>query len=165
MTNDSGVAGPDRKEEDEALRAYAQLLRQQERTIQILEDLRDELDAAPSRTLLREIRQNSGGDLVEGAQRVLDKLQDTLRAAQVCQSDIHRELVAVPGEDPMDGPDNLPGALARFLVERKGTPGFTYTVRQDAVRGWIIHWKEYTHRGTVRGSGQFYERPYAWLDE
>jgi hypothetical protein len=33
------------------------------------------------------------------------------------------------------------------------------------VRGWIVSWKEYTNRGTVRGYGQFCERPYAWLDD
>jgi hypothetical protein len=36
---------------------------------------------------------------------------------------------------------------------------------QDEVRGWMILWKEYTTRGTVRGFGQFYERPYAWLED
>ena len=44
-------------------------------------------------------------------------------------------------------------------------PGFTYEVIHDENRGWIIKWKEYTAKGSVRGSGQFYERPYAWIDE
>ena len=42
---------------------------------------------------------------------------------------------------------------------------FSYEVRQDSVRGWVIAWKEYTAEGIVRGFGQFYERPYAWLEE
>ena len=55
--------------------------------------------------------------------------------------------------------------LARFLAERMEMPGFTYKVIHDENRGWIILWKEYTQTGSVRGSGQFYERPYAWIDE
>ena len=39
------------------------------------------------------------------------------------------------------------------------------TIIQDEVRGWMICWKEYTHRGTVRGYGQICERPYAWLED
>ena len=54
---------------------------------------------------------------------------------------------------------------ARFLAERAQEPGFTYEVIQDPVRGWIVAWKEFTNRGTVRGYGQFCERPYAWLDD
>ena len=30
--------------------------------------------------------------------------------------------------------------------------------------GWVIRWREYTLRETVRGYCQFYEQPYAWLD-
>ena len=29
----------------------------------------------------------------------------------------------------------------------------------------FILWKEYTQTGSVRGSGQFYEHPHAWIDE
>jgi len=59
-------------------------------------------------------------------------------------------------QSPHGGPGRR---LARFLSERTQFPGF-----KDEVRGWVIRWKEYTHRGTVRGCGQFYERLYAWLD-
>ena len=51
------------------------------------------------------------------------------------------------------------------LWQRADQPGFNYWVDQDSVRGWIIRWKEYTHRGTVRGYGQICERPYAWLED
>ena len=40
-----------------------------------------------------------------------------------------------------------------------------YDVIHDENRGWIIKWKEYTATGSVRGSGQFYEHPYAWIDQ
>ena len=65
----------------------------------------------------------------------------------------------------ISGVGNLPATLARFLAERRDLPGFTYGVLHDENRGWIILWKEYTNTGSVRGSGQFYERPYAWIDE
>jgi len=69
-----------------------------------------------------------------------------------------------PGDEfSVDGVTNLPAPLSRFLAERSQYPGFKYKVIQDDVRGWVIRWKEYTHRGTVRGYGQFYERPYAWI--
>lgn len=164
MTSDAGAGRRD--EENGSARAYAQLLRQQERAIQALEDLRDELEAPTTRALLREIRHEATRDVEEALGEVRDRVQETLRAAQVCQSEIHRELMVNPSRPTVvDGPSNLPPVMARFLTERQRTPGFTYEVRQDEVRGWVIHWKEYTHRGTVRGSGQFYERPYAWLDE
>jgi hypothetical protein len=163
MTSDSKDGG--RKNDDHA-RAYAQLLRQQERAIKTLEDLRDELEAPTTRAILRKVRHDSSRDVTESLAEVRDRVQEALRAAQVCQSEIHRELMVNPARPQVvEGPSNLPPAMARFLAERQRTPGFTYKVRQDEVRGWIIHWKEYTHRGTVRGSGQFYERPYAWLDE
>jgi hypothetical protein len=59
----------------------------------------------------------------------------------------------------------MPAYLERFLAESSSQAGFSYEVIQDEVRGWVVCWKEYTHRGTVRGYGQFYERPYAWLEE
>jgi hypothetical protein len=155
MTNENG-----------STRAFAQLLRQQERTIKVLEDLRDELEAPTTRALIREARKHGTRDVEEALGEVRDQVQETLRAAQVCQSEIHRELMVNPGRaQVVDGPSNLPPVMARFIAERQRTPGFTYDLREDSVRGWIIHWKEYTHLDTVRGSGQFYERPYAWLDE
>ena len=72
----------------------------------------------------------------------------------ICESDFE-----------VEGVTNMPAYLERFLAERSAQPGFTYEVVQDDVRGWMVCWKEFTHRGTVRGYGQFYERPYAWLDE
>jgi vacuolar-type H+-ATPase subunit H len=164
MTNEADRPG--QAEDKGSTRAFAQLLRQQERIIKALEDLRDELEAPTTRALIREARKHATRDVEEALGEVRDRVQETLRAAQVCQSEIHRELMVNPGRaQVVDGPSNLPPVMARFLAERQRTPGFTYELREDEVRGWIIHWKEYTHRGTVRGSGQFYERPYAWIDE
>ena len=76
---------------------------------------------------------------------------------------VNGELVDTSFE--IEGITNMPAYLQRFLAERSQEPGFSYEVAQDPVRGWIVSWKEYTNRGTVRGYGQFYERPYAWLDD
>ncbi len=65
----------------------------------------------------------------------------------------------------VDGISNLPATLSRFLAEHTDMPGFTYEVSHDENRGCVILWREYTHLGSVRGSGRFYERPYAWIDE
>ena len=97
---------------------------------------------------------------------MIAKIEDAVRAVQYCESEIHRELVATSGKGIPTGEfSNLPVALTRFLAERRDSPGFTYEMGQDPVRGWIIRWKEYSEKGTVRGAGQFYERPYAWLEE
>ncbi len=75
------------------------------------------------------------------------------------------EYTSNPNDFSVEGLPNLPIPLARFVAERAEAPGFTYELEQDLVRGWVIRWKEHAADGTVRGSGQFYERPYAWLDE
>ena len=149
----------------ERTRICSQLQRHQERALQILKrsEGRARFPAhqdAPSAPAERRGR-GGGGLRPAGSAR----LEDAIRATEYSQSEIHRELLTTRGTVEAAGVSNLPQGLARFLAERKDTPGFTYEVRQDAVRGWIIQWKEYTHRGTVRGSGQFYERPYAWIDQ
>lgn len=146
-------------------RSYTQLLRQQGRTLQVLSDLKKEIDAPATRELIRRLRSTRGGAVEEAFTSVVKGVEDTLRAVHHCQSEIQRELARPLEELPEDGPDNLPPALIRFLAERSESPGFSYEVRRDENRGWVIHWKEYTERGTVRGSGQFYERPYAWIDD
>jgi hypothetical protein len=55
----------------------------------------------------------------------------------------------------------MPAYLQRFLGERAAQSGFSYDVVQDVERGWV----EYTTHGTAGGYGQFYERPYAWLED
>ena len=87
------------------------------------------------------------------------------RELKLFQSEIQNELLDERSEVTVEGVSNLPAPLARFLAERTQDDRFSYEVRQDPVRGWIIAWKEYTAEGIVRGSGQFYERPYAWLEE
>ena len=148
----------------EQAKAFSQLLRQQERALGLLQRIMDEVDAPMTKSFLKRLRSETTGDLEEGVTEVIVKIEDAIRAAQYCESEIHRELVASQGERVPAGLSNLPVALDRFLAERRDSPGFTFEMDQDAVRGWVIRWKEYWEDGRVRGAGQFYERPYAWLE-
>ena len=97
---------------------------------------------------------------------VISGVEESIRALKLFESEIQAVLAQGPGDEfSVDGVTNLPATLSRFLAERSQYPGFKYEVIRDDVRGWVIRWKEYTHRGTVRGYGQFYEMPYAWIDD
>jgi len=146
--------------------AASQLLSQQERALKTIQRIRDELDTAVTKALIKRLPKDSKTEAKESVLEVLSNVEDTLRAIQFCQSELHRELM-IPQEKKKEtepGTDELPEAMLRFLANRQALPGFTHKLEHDAIRGWVIHWKEYTEKGTVRGSGHFYERPYAWLD-
>ena len=150
----------------QANREYSQLLRMQERLIGQLLRIRDELVAPVTESVMREIRNRTGSAPTEALGEVINEVEEAIRALKLLESEVQGALLEEPGEEfTVDGVSNLPAPLSRFLAERSQYPGFRYDVVQDEVRGWVIRWKEYTHRGTVRGYGQFYERPYAWLDE
>jgi hypothetical protein len=147
-----------------AKREYAQLLRLHEQLLGQLTRVRDELLAPGTDTLVKEIKGRTGSapDLTE----VKTAVEETIRALKLSESQIQgaiTEDLDAPVE--IEGVANMPAYLQRFLAERAQEPGFTYEVLQDPVRGWIVAWKEYTNRGTVRGYGQICERPYAWLDD
>ncbi len=149
----------------EARREYAQLLRLHDRLRQQLQRIRDDLDAPGTNKLLREMRRRVGTGPETSLGDVTSAIEEALRALQLAESEAHQALESKGEEVEVEGVENLPGRLARFLAERKDSPGFSYEVVQDAVRGWMILWKEYTDDGRIRGYGQFYERPYAWLDD
>ena len=149
----------------QAKREYTQLLRLHEQLLNQFTRAREALVAPGTSELLRDIKGRTGDapDLtsiktaVEKAIRELKLSQSEIRAA------VNDELDTSTFE--IEGIVNMPAYLQRFLAERSQEPGFTYEVEDDPVRGWIVSWKEYTNRGTVRGYGQFCERPYAWLDD
>lgn len=147
------------------LREFSQLLRIQERLLAMLQEVLDELRAPTTLTLLRELRNRTGSTSLESFGRVTNSVEGAIRELKVFESEIQNELLDDPALISVEGVPNLPAPLARFLAERTQNSRFSYTVRQDPVRGWVIAWKEYTAEGIVRGFGQFYERPYAWLDE
>lgn len=149
----------------EARREYAQLLRLHERLSTQLRRVRDELDTPELGQLLREIRSRTGSSPRETLVEVKASVEEALRTLAVAASDAHAALTHEGEELRLDGVGQLPPSLARFIAERARLDGFGYDVIQDDVRGWVVQWKEYTVDGRIRGFGQFYERPYAWLDD
>lgn len=146
-------------------REQAQVLRLHDRTRTLLQRARDDLTSPGVKKLLKEIRRRSGDSLEAGLSDVISAIEEALRAVQVAESDAQLEMQEENAITAIQGIDNLPARLGRFLAERDHLPGFSYEVEQDEARGWVITWKEYTHEGTIRGAGQFYERPFAWLDD
>lgn len=150
---------------EKAQREYSQLLRLNERLLSQLLRMREELRAPGTQGLLRTIRSRTGQAPTESMGDIASSVEEAIRALKLCESEIRNALIQEHEDFEVEGIPNLPLPLARFLAERQQFPGFSYEVLQDEVRGWVIRWKEYTSRGTVRGFGQFYERPYAWLDD
>lgn len=149
-----------------APREYAQLLRAHDRTRRQLQDILEDLSAPGTQNLLREIRRRTGDTPQKGMADVISAIEEALRVIQLAESETGTALQeGDPAPIRIDGIDNLPARLGRFLAERRQLPGFTYEVEQDEVRGWIVKWEEFTPEGEIRGFGQFYERPYAWIDD
>lgn len=156
------MTAPD-KTELQAKREYAQLLRLHERLRIQLQRVREELLSSQTDTLLKDIRARTGED--PDLSTIIGAVEEGLRALKLSQAAIRDAILEHHQPLSVDGAPNLPAHLQRFLAERAQDPGFTYEVCQDEVRGWVICWKEYTSKGTVRGYGQFYERPYAYIDD
>ena len=156
---------PEVEKKGDVLREFSQLLRIQVRLLGMLQDVLDELGAPTTLTLLKELRNRTGSPATESFGRVTNSVEDAIRELKVFESELQSELLDNHAEIDVEGVSNLPAPLARFLAERSQNPRFSYEVHQDPVRGWIICWKEYTLEGMVRGYGQFYERPYAWLED
>lgn len=147
-----------------AKREYAQLLRLHEQLLSQFTRARDELHAPGTAGLIREIKGRTGSapDLSE----LKTAVEESIRALKLSQSQLQGAVIQEEEASfEVEGVANMPAYLRRFLAERSEEPGFSYEVSQDPERGWVVAWKEYTNRGTVRGYGQFYERPYAWLDD
>ncbi|MEM7414663.1 MAG: hypothetical protein AAF389_04140 [Gemmatimonadota bacterium] len=156
MSNDEGQSS--------AKREYTQLLRLHDQLMGQFTRARDELLAPSTDSLVKQIKGRTGTepDLTE----LKTAVEEAIRSLKLSQSRIQSALNT--GDEAtfeVDGINNLPAYLKRFLAEHAGQPGFSYEVVEDPVRGWMICWKEYTHRGTVRGYGQICERPYAWLED
>lgn len=156
---------PSRTPSGEARREYAQLLRLHERLATQLRHVRDELDTPELQSLLREIRTRTGATPRDAITDVKSSVEEALRTLSVSSSEAHSILTYEGEATRIDGIGELPAPLARFLAERTRLDGFSYEVLQDEVRGWVVRWREHTSDGRIRGFGQFYERPYAWLDD
>jgi hypothetical protein len=142
-----------------------QLLRQQDRAFQLLQQARMEIDTPLTRSLLKRIQGEGSEGAEDGVNQAVEAVGNALQAIQFCQSELRREIVTARGGVASDVRKELPAALARFLAERTSSPGFSYETNHDPVRGWIVHWKQMTSEGRVRGAGKLCERPYAWMEE
>lgn len=148
----------------QAKREYTQLLRLHERLLTQFEKAREELSAPGTTELVKVIKARTG--TAPDLSAVKTAVEEAIRALKLSESSIQGAVIEEPDvEFEVEGIANMPAYLQRFLAERATGPGFSYEVVQDDVRGWMVCWKEYTHKGTVRGYGQFYERPYAWIED
>lgn len=147
----------------QAKREYAQLLRLHEHLLVHLERVREELGSANTQALLQEIRAQTGS--APGLSEVTGAVEEGIRALKLSEAHVRKAIFDTHQALEIEGVTNLPVHIERFLAERAAMPGFSYEVLQDEVRGWIICWKEYTSKGTVRAYGQINERPYAWIED
>src|SRR5678815_2098001 len=132
----------------QANREYAQLLRMQERLTSQLQRVRDELVAPVTAGLMKDIRNRTGSAPTQAMADVISEVEQAIRALKLLESEVQSAMHQESGDEfTVSGISNLPAPLARFLAERSELPGFRYEVVQDEVRGWVIRWKEYTHRG------------------
>ncbi|MCA9737398.1 MAG: hypothetical protein R3E98_05240 [Gemmatimonadota bacterium] len=146
-------------------REFSQLLGLNEHLSSELELLRRELSAPLTRALLDSVGARSDTTVPTVFEEAARAIDVALAALGRCDAELHTRIRAPLGELHLDGIPALPPRLSRFLAERQDIPGFHYEVRRDRVRGWVVHWKEYGTDGALRGAGQFYERPYAWLED
>jgi hypothetical protein len=147
----------------QAKREYAQLLRVHEQLLIQLQRVRDELTSKNTTALLKEIFNRTGS--APPLSDVTSATEEAIRALKLSESQVRKAIFDTHQTLEIEGAPNLPAHLQRFLAERASLPGFSYEVIQDEVRGWVICWKEYTEKGTVRGYGQISERPYAWIED
>ena len=148
-----------------AKREYAQLLHLHTRILSQLKEIREHLIAPGTHEIVAAIRRRTRANPDDALSEITTAVEQAILALKLSEAQIRDEVMDDFEHPEVDGIANLPATLARFLAERRDMPGFTYQVLHDENRGWIILWKEFTQTGSVRGSGQFYERPYAWIDE
>jgi hypothetical protein len=144
---------------------YSQLIRLQERILMHLHRIRDELMAPTTTRLLEGVARETGSAAEATLSEVTVGVERAIRALKVWDAEIRGQLQRPVAKLTVEGIPNLPARLARFLAERAQLSGFTCEATRDPERGWVLRWKEYTEEGTIRGSGQLFERPYAWLDD
>lgn len=142
-------------------RELSQLLSLHRRLQQHLEDARSDVLSPGAKELAGAVRSAMGNDAL--FEEILEILEKGLRRLKASEERVRNALSDDPPEVPAHEFAHLPPHFQEFLAARVDQQGFTFDLVQDEVRGWIIRWKEYTPEGTVRGYGQYCERPYAWL--
>ncbi len=161
----SGIASKTREVRRSVRRELSQLLGLCEHVSGELQLLRREMDSRLAQDLVDCIEEHLEGPLPGEMRRTSSSIDQALSHLETAIEEIGAQMRVPQCELQPEGVPALPPRLARFLAERREIPGFQFEVRQDAVRGWVVLWKEYGDNGILRGAGQFYERPYAWMDD
>jgi len=164
-TSSDASGAPEPPSGDAWARLLPQLMRIQERILRRLREVREELEARTTANTLQRFRQRGGETADETFGQVSSAVEEAIRALNVFESEIRQEILEAPRAQEGDDLPDLPPHLSRFLSERARMSGFSYEVDRDPIRGWTIRWKEYTEDGTIRGYGQLFERPHAWIEE
>jgi len=94
--------------------------------------------------------------------RLITTLNEVLTTARRSEAHLQSEIEYQAGSDE---DTELPPGLARFISERSQNPNFEYWTELDPIRGCVLHWRERTGGGWVRGRGILHERPHDWLHE
>ena len=161
----TSVASREQQAPRNVRRELSQLLGLCEHVAGELRLLRREIDASLARTLVEAIEEHLDSSIPDEMDRTTQAIDRALSSLHTALEEIQANMRVPRNEVQPEGMPALPPRLARFLAERQTIKGFHYEVRQDPIRGWVVLWKEYGAEGTLRGAGQFYERPYAWMEE
>lgn len=95
--------------------------------------------------------------------RLITTLNEVLTTARRSEAHLQSEIDDRAGAE--DDEEELPPGLSRFVAERGQNPNFEYWTESDPVRGRVLHWRERTGAGWVRGRGILHERPHDWIHE
>ena len=161
----SSIASHAQKTPRSVRRELSQLLGLCEHVAGELRLLRREMGATLARNLVDTIEEHLESIIPDEMDSTTQAIDRALSSLQSALDEIQAQMRVPQHEVQPAGMPPLPPRLARFLAERQTIPGFHYEIRQDPIRGWVVLWKEYGAEGALRGAGQFYERPYAWMED
>jgi len=161
----SSVASREQKAPKNVRRELSQLLGLCEHVAGELRLLRREMDATLARSLIETIEEHLDSTVPDELDRTTQAIDRALSSLHAALDEIQTNMRIPRDEVQPEGMPALPPRLARFLAERQTIKGFHYEVRQDPIRGWVVLWKEFGAEGALRGAGQFYERPHAWMED
>ena len=101
----------------QAKREYAQLLRLHERLLAQLQRTLEELTSSQTGKLIKDIRNRTGSE--PDLTSINAALEESIRALKLSQSEIRQAITEQHELLEVEGIDNLPAHLQRFLAERE----------------------------------------------
>jgi hypothetical protein len=157
--------GSERLADLAAVVATERLLRHQDRIADVLSRLRQDLESATTRGLVRAVPRP--GDQETGLARVSSAMEEALRTLRSLRSELRRAVTEAAPEVRQRGEDTegLPPFAARFFARRPPSHRLEWELLNDPVRGWVVLWKETLEDGSIRAAGRIHEHPYAWIDD